>query len=133
MKLPIAHKEILAAVCAVQMFKDYLHFRPFLIITDNISVKLALSTTNTHLKRCKLQKYAIKLAELQYKIVYRKGIDHKLQDSLSRAEYPPMEEDDSEMDQLHNCEVFSAQPCSIEDTPSYKKTYPTHNLNFTVD
>ena len=74
-------KECLALIMAVSRWKPYLQHKEFTIMTDQRSL--------LHLMELKLhegmqQKAFIKLLGLQYKIVYKKGLENKAADALSR-------------------------------------------------
>lgn len=74
-------KECMAVILAVTKWKQYLQHREFTILTDHRSL--------VHLGDQKLlegmqQKAFIKLLGLQYKITYKKGLDNKAADALSR-------------------------------------------------
>ncbi|CAO2200139.1 unnamed protein product [Urochloa humidicola] len=78
-------KECLALILAVTKWKSYLQHRPFTILTDHRSL--------VHLGEQKLQqgmqqKAFIKLLGLQYKVIYKKGLDNKAADALSRQTSP---------------------------------------------
>jgi len=68
---------------AVTKWKHYLIGIEFIIKTDQISLKYLLDQkANTALQHKSLSK----LLGLQYKIEYKKGIDNKVADALSRCE-----------------------------------------------
>ena len=74
-------KECLAILLVVEKWRSYLQHAPFTIITDHRSL--------VHLSDQKLtsdmqQKAFVKLMELQYKLVYRKGKENSAADALSR-------------------------------------------------
>lgn len=76
-------KECLAVILAVDKWKPYLQHQPFTIATDQKSL--------THLGEEKLtdglqHKAFVKLLGLQYKVVYKKGLDNRVVDALSRKE-----------------------------------------------
>lgn len=78
-------KECLALILAVTKWKSYLQHQEFNIATDHKSL--------IHLGEQKLQKGMqhkafLKLLGLQYKIVYKKGLDNKAPDALSRQAEP---------------------------------------------
>lgn len=75
-------KEYLAIIMAVDHWRHYLQTSPFVILTDQKSL--------THLKDQKLStpwqhKAPTKLMGLTYKIIYKKGVDNKVADALSRV------------------------------------------------
>lgn len=74
-------KECLAVILAVDKWKPYLQHQPFTIHTDHKSL--------VHLGEQKLtdglqHKAFVKLLGLQYKVVYKKGLDNTAADALSR-------------------------------------------------
>jgi hypothetical protein len=74
-------KECMAVILAVSKWKPYLQHKEFTILTDHKSL--------IHLGEQKLhegmqQKAFIKLLGLQYKIQYKKGLENKAADALSR-------------------------------------------------
>jgi RNase H-like domain found in reverse transcriptase len=76
-------KELLALFTAVTKWKHYLIGNEFIIKTDQISLKHLLDQkVNTALQH----KVLSKLLGLQYRIEYKKGVDNKVVDALSRCE-----------------------------------------------
>ena len=78
-------KECMALILAVTKWKSYLQHQEFSIATDHKSL--------IHLGEQKLQegmqhKAFLKLLGLQYKIVYKKGLENKAADALSRQAEP---------------------------------------------
>lgn len=75
-------KECLAILMAVEKWRPYLQHKPFLIRTDHKSL-LHLTDQRIHTK---LQhKALLKLMDLQFQIVYKKGITNAAADALSRC------------------------------------------------
>lgn len=74
-------KEYLAILLAVDQWRTYLQHAEFLILTDHHS----LSHLNEQcLHTSWQQKVFTKLLGLQYRIVYKKGVDNAAADALSR-------------------------------------------------
>lgn len=74
-------KEYLAILLAVQQWRSYLQHQQFVIFTDQRS----LSQLNEQLLHTPWQqKVFTKLLGLQYRIVYKKGVDNRVADALSR-------------------------------------------------
>jgi hypothetical protein len=78
------YEECLALVMAVSEWKSYLQHRDFTILTDHKSL--------VHLNEQKLheglqQKAFLKLLGLQYRIIYKKGLDNKAADAMSRQDH----------------------------------------------
>ena len=74
-------KECLAILLAVDKWKSYLQHKEFIIASDHRSL--------THLREHKIHqgmqhKAFLELLGLQYKVVYKKGLENKAADSLSR-------------------------------------------------
>ncbi|KAJ3705864.1 hypothetical protein LUZ61_009569 [Rhynchospora tenuis] len=78
-------KEFLALLTAVQKWRHYLVGRPFVIRTDQISLKYLLEQRVTHVMQ---HKGLCKLLGLDYTIEYKKGADNKVADALSRLQLP---------------------------------------------
>lgn len=74
-------KELLAIVLATQKWGSYLQGHHFVIKTDHQSLKYFLEQRLSSLLQ---QKWLAKLLGLDYEIVYKKGVDNKVADALSR-------------------------------------------------
>lgn len=82
--LSMYEKEYMAILIAVQTWRAYLQFQEFLILTDQRSLtQLSEQHLHTHWQH----KVFTKLLGLQYRMVYRKGMDNRAADALSRC--PP--------------------------------------------
>jgi RNase H-like domain found in reverse transcriptase/Integrase zinc binding domain/Integrase core domain/Reverse transcriptase (RNA-dependent DNA polymerase) len=86
-------KELLALLTAVTKWRHYLQGKPFTIKTDHISLKHLLEQRLTHTLQ---HKGLCKLLGLDYKIEYKKGVENKAADALSRQP------------QMENCEKLMA-------------------------
>jgi len=76
-------KEYLAIIMAVQQWRPYLQHGEFLICTDQKSlIQLTEQRLHTHWQ----QKVFSKLLGLQYRIIYKKGIENRVADALSRKQ-----------------------------------------------
>lgn len=73
--------ECLAAVWATRKFRQYLHGTPFTLRTDHAALQW-LSTAR--FENSKLERWAMRLQEFQYKVEYLPGKDNVLADHLSR-------------------------------------------------
>jgi hypothetical protein len=74
-------KEYIAILLAVEQWRSYLQFQEFVIATDHQSLShLNEQRLHTHWQ----QKVFSKLLGLKYRIVYKKGLDNKVVDALSR-------------------------------------------------
>jgi transposase InsO family protein len=74
-------KEYLAILAAIEQWRHYLQFGEFHIYTDQKSL-IQLSEQRLH--TVWQQKVFTKLLGLQYKIIYKKGVDNRVADALSR-------------------------------------------------
>jgi hypothetical protein len=74
-------KEYMAILLAVEKWRSYLQHAEFLIRTDHSSLS-CISDQRLHTPW--QQKVFSKLIGLQFKIVYRKGVENKVADALSR-------------------------------------------------
>jgi hypothetical protein len=79
-------KECLALILAVTKWKSYLQRKEFVILTDHHSL---IHLGDQKLMEGMQQKAFFKLLGLQYKIQYKKGLDNKAADALSRQQEPP--------------------------------------------
>lgn len=81
-KLSIYEKEFLAIMMAIDKWRPYLLRGPFVIKTDHKSLcHLDDQTLGSELQR----KAMTKLIGLQYKFQYKKGVENKSADALSRV------------------------------------------------
>jgi RNase H-like domain found in reverse transcriptase len=78
-------KELMALPAAVQKWRHYLCGKPFIIKTDHISLKHLLDQRLTHSLQ---HKGLTKLLGLDYTISYKKGVENKAADTLSRRDVP---------------------------------------------
>jgi hypothetical protein len=74
-------KEYLAILLAVQQWRSYLQHGEFIIYTDQKSLS-QLNEQRLHTQW--QQKVFTKLLGLQYKVIYKKGVDNRVADALSR-------------------------------------------------
>ena len=81
MGLSTYEKEYMAILLALEQWRSYLQHAEFQIITDHRSL-IQLSEQRLHTPW--QQKVFTKLIGLQYKIVYRKGVENGIIDALSR-------------------------------------------------
>lgn len=81
-KLSIYEKEFLALIMAVERWRTYLQRQEFIIRTDHQSLSYL---TEQHLHSDMQRKAMTRLMGLQFKVVYRKGKENIVADSLSRV------------------------------------------------
>ena len=74
--------ECLALVWATHKFRYYLHGRKFLVHTDHKSLEWLQST---RFDNSKVERWALRLQEFHFDIVYKKGSDNVVADCLSRS------------------------------------------------
>lgn len=79
-------KECMALILAVTKWKPYLQHKEFNILTDHRSL---IHLGDQKLLEGMQQKAFIKLLGLQYKITYKKGLENKATDALSRQPKQP--------------------------------------------
>jgi RNase H-like domain found in reverse transcriptase len=77
-------KELIALLTAVQRWRHYLEGKPFVIKIDHISLKHLLEQHLTHIIQ---HKGLSKLMRLNYVIQYKKGVENKAADALSRIDH----------------------------------------------
>ncbi|CAO2206554.1 unnamed protein product [Urochloa humidicola] len=77
-------KECLALIMAVTKWKSYLQHKEFTILTDQRSL---VNLSEQKLQEGMQQKAFIKLLGLQYKICYKKGLENRAADALSRQSH----------------------------------------------
>ncbi|CAN6212014.1 unnamed protein product [Urochloa humidicola] len=93
-------KECLALIMAVNKWKPYLQHKEFSILTDQKSL---IHLDEQKIQEGMQQKAFIKLLGLQYKLVYKKGLDNKAADALSR-----------QVDKSENMAISISQPKWLE-------------------
>jgi hypothetical protein len=76
-------KELFALVTAVQKWMPYLLGRPFVVRTDQQSLKFLLEQK---VGTPSQQKWVTKLLGYDFTVEYKKGVDNRVADALSRRE-----------------------------------------------
>jgi transposase InsO family protein len=79
-------KEYLAILIAIDQWRQYLQQAEFIIHTDQKSL---IFLNEQRLNTPWQQKVFVKLLGLQYKLVYKKGVDNSVADALSRRAHAP--------------------------------------------
>jgi hypothetical protein len=100
-------KEYMAILLAVQQWRSYLQHGEFFIHTDHKSLT---QLNEQRLHTVWQHKVFTKLLGLQYKIIYRKGVENSVADGLSRKAHP--------------ISSPSQQLCGIFTLPSMVADYP---------
>ena len=96
----VSEKEMLAIVWSVDKFRHYLLGHKFKIVTDHHSLCYLLKLKSPS---GRLSRWALKLAEYQFDIVYKSGKLHNNVDTLSRA--PINEIIDSNVEDIPFCQI----------------------------
>jgi hypothetical protein len=81
-------KEYLAILIDIDHWRAYLQLAEFIIFTDQ---KSFIHLDDQRLHTFWQQKVFVKLVGLQYKIAYKKGIENRVTDALSRHHASPLE------------------------------------------
>lgn len=81
-------KEYMAILLSVEQWRSYLQHNEFIIRTDHASLA---HLTDQRLHTPWQHKVFTKLMGLQYRIVYKKGVDNRVADALSHRPYPELE------------------------------------------
>jgi hypothetical protein len=82
-------------ILAITQWRSYLQLTEFTIYTDHHSLS---QLNEQRLHTVWQQKVYTKLADLQYKIVYKKGVDNAAADALSRCWGPSASEGPQKQD-----------------------------------
>ena len=99
-------KELLPLATAIKKWRPYLLGRPFVVKTDHQSLKFLLEQ---RIGTPAQQKWITKLMEYSFAVEYKKGIDNKVADALSRKL-----DEDHETEQL-KCKSSSLFLLSFHD------------------
>lgn len=78
----VTELECLAAVSAVKKFRPYIEMLPFKIITDHASLRWLMGQRDLS---GRLARWSLSLAAYDFEIEHRKGSEHVVPDTLSRA------------------------------------------------
>lgn len=92
-----SEKECLAVVWATQKFRPYLLEQPFRFITDHNGLVYLMTAQSPNYR---LARWALKLAEFSFTVVYSKGKEHNDADCLSRHPVDPLPAEEDHFDEL---------------------------------
>lgn len=81
-KYSASEKELLSVVHAVEQFRPYIEGSHFKVITDHSALQWLDNNKDPH---GRLARWAMRLQQFDYEIVFRKGKDNVVADALSRA------------------------------------------------
>ena len=84
-KMSTVEREALAIIESSRKWRDYILTYPTVIKTDQRAVSFIFSKQKTRIKNDKLSRWRTELSELRYDIVYRRGIENTLADTLTRT------------------------------------------------
>ena len=120
-------KEGLAVVFAVKKFHKYLEGREFQVQTDHKPLLGLLGEDKPIplLASPRVQRWAITLSAYNYKLVYRKGVDHANADCMSRL---PLPETIAEVpipgDTIHVLDLLDCTPVTADRVREWTRTDP---------
>jgi hypothetical protein len=92
-KWSVREKEALAIIFACETFRPYLYGSKFIIFTDHQSLQWLMKATTP----ARLVRWALRLAEYDFEIKYRKGEENANADALSRL---PSDEDINDTEKI---------------------------------
>jgi hypothetical protein len=96
----IYDKEYVVILLAIEQWRSYLQFREFIVATDHQSLShLNEQWLHTHWQ----QKVFNKLLGLNYRIVYKKGVENKVAVALSRVPCPGDSQADASCSVMSSC------------------------------
>jgi hypothetical protein len=84
-KYSASEREALACLWAAEHWHFYLYGRKFTLITDHMALKTLLTTGGSGHRPLRLHRWADRLYQFTFDVVYRKGKDHVVPDCLSRS------------------------------------------------
>ena len=110
----ISEKEMLAIVWSCVKFRHYLLGQKFKIITDHCSLCYLMKLRNPSGRLCR---WALKLMEFSFDIVYKSGKLHNNVDTLSRA--PTEEVIDKSVEDIPMCQIESIDLIEEQNKDKY--------------
>ena len=121
------HKEALGIYWAVKKLYHYLFQREFTLITDNKPLA-AILRPDKHIPEysaLRLQRYAIFLSNLNYKIETRSTKRHGNCDALSRLKLPSTDKETVDDHHIYNIHQLESIPVHAHDITAHTKRDPT--------
>ena len=109
-KYNTTEKECLAVLCGIDAYRPYLTHGEFEIVTDHKALVWLKTAKHTGVR---LERWALKLQEYNFKMTHRPGKSNSVADALSRREYDDSTENTKVSDLVQ--EVFVAQQ-EVDDT-----------------
>ena len=88
----VSEREALAWIWACERWHWFLYGRRFTLLTDHSSLTTLLSGGTKGRRPIRLIRWADRLSEYQFDVVYRPGVDNAVADLLSRSEAEPIHE-----------------------------------------
>lgn len=127
------HKEALAIFWAVKKLYHYLFQREFTLITDNKPLAAILKPDKNipEYSALRLQRYAIFLSGLNYKLETRSTKQHGNCDALSRMPLPHNEPDAVDESHVYNIQQLEAIPVQAHDIAQHTKRDKTMSRVYT--
>lgn len=81
-KYSTSERELLSVLHSIEQFRPYIEGSHFKVVTDHSALQWLYKTKDPH---GRLARWAMKLQQFDYEVVYRKGKENVVPDALSRA------------------------------------------------
>lgn len=81
-KYSTSERELLSVIHAIEQFRPYVEGTHFKVVTDHSALQWLYKTKDPH---GRLARWAMKLQQFDYEVIYRKGKENVVPDALSRA------------------------------------------------
>ena len=127
---PTTHQELLAIKWGLEHFRPYVLGWKITVITDHANLKFLTSIAP---QQSKLARWCLSMAEFDFLIGHRPGVDHVVPDTLSRAPLP-------EPSPVGDTLVFSPTPISLflatmvgYDIPSHHPSLVSKVFSYPLD